>query len=287
MNKDVNENKAFESDVNRFKQLVEYKTPKQSLRQPLREYTFITAPQVNEEGEDEQQPQQGNSQEQGMQQQIPQQQSQVGGGIASNDGGQQQMDTQQDEQGVDMNNQQPQIQEPQPMVDPMQMQGQQTDGGDEIEDVDMETDTEQSDDEVIDVDELTQSQEAAEYKIDGVDDRLSKLFNVVTKLSDQLDQNAKNIMDLKDEFEKRNPTEEEKINLRSDLGKPYTESPKNYWDKKVATSNNYNIMNNNEVSPSDEQEEFNIKKSDIEGINMKDISDTLNFKQNLNDYLGF
>ena len=46
-------------------------------------------------------------------------------------------------------------------------------------------------------------------------------------------------------------------------------------------------MFDNEVSPSDEQDKFEIKKGDISGLNMKNISDTLNIDQKLSDYIGF
>jgi len=94
-------------------------------------------------------------------------------------------------------------------------------------------------------------------------------------------------MALKDEFEKRNPTEEEKLNIRSQTSYPYSETPKDYWTHKTSENPHYNVIYNNDVAPSDEQKEFEIRKSDIDGLNMKSISDTLDMKQDLNKYLGF
>ena len=157
----------------------------------------------------------------------------------------------------------------------------------EEEDDGIETQEMEPEDEVIDVDELTQSQEATEYKIDGVDDRLSKIFSVVKDFSDKLDKQEQSIMNLKDEFEKRNPTQTEKFNLRSQASGPFNQTPTEYWDKLTQENPNYEIIRDNEVSPSNEQEKYNITRGDISGLNMKNISDTLNIDQNLRDYIGF
>ena len=269
MDKNFIEENKFNDDVERFKQLFEYKSPKQSLKK-LYEYTFVTKGNVNEDGEQEED---GN---------MPQaDQSQMGGAPQAD------MNNMPPQgQQMDMNGMPPQDMQQPPMDDagamPMGDMGV-ADGSDE----NIETQEMEPDDEVIDVDDLTQSQEATEYKIDGVDDRLSKIYAVVQKFSDQLDKNAEDIKDLKTEFEKRNPTEEEKLNLRSQSSYPYSETPKGYWENKVKENPHYNVMYDNEVSPSEEQNKFEIKRSDISGLNMKDISDSLDIDQNLKDYIGF
>lgn len=281
----IKDNKLDEA-VERFRQISEYKSPKQSLKK-LYEYTFITAPQVNEDGdEDLQQPndssQNGgeidNDNNQNMQNSSPEPQNQ-GDDMNGQMGGEMQSDASQMPQN-DM--QQPTMNNTTPENDDMGDLSEPEVDGEEVETQEME-----SDDEVIDVDELTQSQEATEYKIDGVDDRLAKIYAVVQKFSDQLDKNEQSIMALKDEFEKRNPTEEEKLNIRSQSSYPYSETPKDYWDNKVKENPNYNVMYDNEVSPSEEQKKFEIKRSDISGLNMKNISDTLDINQKLSDYINF
>ena len=292
MDKNFIKTNQLDEAVERFQQIAEYKSPKQSLhklyerKHKLNEYTFITAPQVNEDGEENdgelQNPNDMNGGEQMNNQQggniAPDASNQMGDmngqndGVMPTDGSQMpQNDTQ---QGNDMNSN-------------MQMGGAEDFSEPEVEDDGIETQEMESDDEVIDVDELTQSQEATEYKIDGVDDRLSKIYAVVQKFSDQLERNEESIMALKDEFEKRNPTEEEKLNLRSQSSYPYSETPKDYWDKKTQENPHYNVMYDNEVSPSEEQKKFEITKNDISGLNMKSISDTLDIDQSLNKYLGF
>lgn len=292
MDKNFIKNTQLDEAVKRFQQIAEYKSPKQSLHKlyekkyKLNEYTFITAPQVNEDGEESdgelQKPDDMNGGEQMNNQQ--------GGNMAPDASNQ--MDDMNGQNDVEMSpdgSQMPQndIQQGNDMNGAVPMDGAEDLNEPEVEDDGIETQEMESGDEVIDVDELTQSQEATEYKLDGVDDRLSKIYAVVQKFSDQLERNEESIMALKDEFEKRNPTEEEKLNLRSQSSYPYSETPKDYWDKKTQENPHYNVMYNNEVSPSEEQKKFEITKNDISGLNMKSISDTLDIDQSLNKYLGF
>ena len=296
MDKNFIKNNQLDEAVERFRQIAEYKSPKQSLhklyerKHKLNEYTFITAPQVNEDGEENdgelQNPENMNG--------GGQMNNQQGGNIAPDASNQMgDMNGQNNGQMPTDGSQMPQndVQQGNDMNGNMQMNGTEGDMPDfsepEVEDDGIETQEMESDDEVIDVDDLTQSQEATEYKIDGVDDRLSKIYAVVRKFSDQLEKNEESIMALKDEFEKRNPTEEEKLNIRSQSSYPYSETPKDYWNKKTQENPHYNVMYNNEVSPSEEQKKFEITKDDISGLNMKSISDTLDIDQSLNKYLGF
>lgn len=266
--------------VKRFQEIADYKSPKQSLK----EWSFFNM--IDEEGEDNggdmQQPNGGDMQQGDMQQQPQNNQAQdpqnMGGDMNGQMGGEMQPQgtemPQNGDMGMQNNMQQP------PMDGEMPM-------GDEQQDDDIETQEMEPDDEVIDVDDLTQSQEATEYKIDGVDDRLSKIFAVVKDFSDKLDKQEQSIMNLKDEFEKRNPTQTEKFNIRSQAGGPFNQSVSDYWDNFSQSNPNYEIMRDNDVSPSDEQEQFNITKNDISGLNMKNISDTLDINQDLKDYIGF
>lgn len=289
MDKEFIEKNHLSEAVKRFNDIAEYKSPKQSLKN-LYEYTFITAPQINEDGEEEntpdnqQQPtdaQAGMQQQpmdngQGMNMQQPQADNTMGGdpNINSNADGGADMGT--DMSGA-MDNQNNMGEEEPNMEDFDEPQ---------TED-DVETEEMEADDEVIDVDELTQSQEATEYKIDGVDDRLAKIYALAQKFADQLEKNEESINALKTEFEKRNPTEEERLNIRSQSSYPYSETPKGYWAEKMKENPHYNVMYDNEVAPSEEEKKFEIKKSDIDGLNMKEIADSLDIDQNLNDYLKF
>lgn len=292
MDKNFIKNTQLDEAVKRFQQIAEYKSPKQSLHKlyekkyKLNEYTFITAPQVNEDGEESD----GELQKPDDMTGGEQMNNQQGGNMAPDASNQMDdMNGQNDGEMSPDGSQMPQndIQQGNDMNGAVPMDGAEDLNEPEVEDDGIETQEMESGDEVIDVDELTQSQEATEYKLDGVDDRLSKIYAVVQKFSDQLERNEESIMALKDEFEKRNPTEEEKLNLRSQSSYPYSETPKDYWDKKTQENPHYNVMYNNEVSPSEEQKKFEITKNDISGLNMKSISDTLDIDQSLNKYLGF
>ena len=176
--------------------------------------------------------------------------------------------------GADPNGEMP------PMDDPNMM------GGEGIEDIDMET--EQPGDEVVDVDELTQSQEATEFKVDNVDDKLNKVLKIISKFNDAIEANDQKIEDLKKEFQKRNPTAEETLNLRSLASYPFSERPDEYWKKQQQDHPNYNVISDNDVSTADEQKEFEIRKGDIDNFNERDIMKSLGESHiKLSDFLQF
>lgn len=157
---------------------------------------------------------------------------------------------------------------------------------DDIEDIEM--DTEQPGDEVIDVDELTQSQETTEFKIDDVDDKLNKVLQIISKFNDAIEANDQKIEDLKNEFAKRNPTAEETLNLRSLASYPYSEHPDKYWKKQQEEHPNYKVISDNDVSTADEQKEFEIRKSDIDNFNEREIMKSLGENQiKLSDFIDF
>jgi len=158
-----------------------------------------------------------------------------------------------------------------------------------VEDIDMDVDpdTMQPGDEVIDVDELTNAQEMSAEKIDGVDEKLTTLGQVVKKFIAAIEQNDAKIDELKAEFEKRNPTQQEKFNIRSQASGPFTESPREFWEKKVASNPNYQVMYNNEVPTKDEQQEFELRKTDIDGMPDKSVADSFDYPTKLKDILSF
>lgn len=180
--------------------------------QKLWEYTFITSPNtLTEEGDDE-------TGEDGK----DSQQANNGIGQNTNDNSvtnQQHVanNSTQNTSDNSMLNQQ-QTQDFNTQMPNQNFDGQEQNQGDEnFEDVtEMEPD-----DEVIDVDELVDAQEELSYKIDGVDDKLIKISKVIDRLIPAIDNNNERIEDLKREFEKRNPTEEEKMNKRIKDSYPY------------------------------------------------------------------
>lgn len=242
--------------------------------QQICEYTFITSPSLNEEGEEEQDP--NNMGEAPMPQdtqQAPQDGGQMNGG--QEQGMEQQQDPNMQQQGMEG-------MEDIPTEEEVPMDGEEM-GMEDGAPMDMM----QPGDEVIDVDDLTQSQQAAEIKIDDVDEKLTTLLNVVNKFSAAIEQNDQKIMDLKAEIERRNPTEEEKLNLRSQAAYPYNVQPKSFWDEKTKNSN-YKVTYDNEIPSSEEDKDnFTFTKKDLKGINDVEIAKSFDNFNQLSDFIKF
>ena len=159
-------------------------------------------------------------------------------------------------------------------------------GGD---DADMgDTEPMQSDDEVIDVSDLTDSQEATEKAIKGLDSRFDKVLKAIGKFEDLIKQNDDKIETLKKEFQKRNPTQLEKLGLRAATSYPFNISPAEYWKDKESSSN-YRIEDDNNGI---DQQQYTITANDISGASdWKSISDSLDdkflYNQTLDGVLKF
>ena len=251
--------------------------------QQINEYTFITSPMISEDGEDDEQ------------QNMPPQDNQMGG-----DNGQEpQQPMGQDAQGGEMGNdgnqpmdapQNPQDGGAVPMGNSPQDGNMMGNMGDNATPMDFEdngdTEEQQEGDTVIDVDDLTQSQEASEIKIDGVDDKLTRILSVINKFGSALLANDRKIDDLRQEFEKRNPSEQEMLNIRSQASYPYSETPKDYWDNKKAQNPHYNVIYDNDVSTSDEQKRFDITRDDVRDINVNEIGKSFDINDfKLDDFI--
>ena len=120
-----------------------------------------------------------------------------------------------------------------------------------------------------------------------MDEKLTTLGKVIEKFIDAIKQNDSKIADLKAEFEKRNPTQQEKFNIRSQASGPFTESPREYWDKVASTNPNYQVMYNNDVPTKDEQKEFELRKRDINDMDDRSVISSFDYPSNLEDILDF
>jgi hypothetical protein len=144
----------------------------------------------------------------------------------------------------------------------------------------------QAGDEVIDVDELTDSQKDTEKEVSKINDKFDKVIKAIGAFEELLRSNDEKIESLRNEFEKRNPTKTEKLHMQTARSYPFNQTPEDYWDEKVATSN-YEIIDNADK----EAGKFVITADDVNGNeNWKEISDTLDddflFNQTLNKILG-
>ena len=164
--------------------------------------------------------------------------------------------------------------------DDMDMNGD-MEGGDD-NGFDMGDETPGADDDVIDISELTdmqseikQGQDELSQKQDeqmsDIDTTFKTLMKVLKKYSSALDLQDKKLNDLKKEFTKRNPTEEEIMNVRLHAGgNPFDEKPEEYWNKFKDINNHYKITANNDAP------QYQIKKSDIDNFNDRMLDDDFN-----------
>lgn len=154
------------------------------------------------------------------------------------------------------------------------MQPMDSEVGDEMGD-DMSNEEVGPNDVVVNISDLTNSQEAIQQQqeelstqmdnqMSDVDQKLVTLLKVVNKFNDALNANDKKIKDLKQELIKRNPTEEEVMNVRLNAGgNPFAQKPEEFWDKFKDINNHYNITANNEAP----QNQYKITKMDIDNVN--------------------
>ena len=147
-------------------------------------------------------------------------------------------------------------------VDPSAM------GGDESEG--------QDDGDTIDIDGLTRAQDKLNVKqnhvgmdLSKVDTKIKTLIDTIQNLQDKLDANNSEIESLKSEFEKRNPTQTEKLNLRSLDSYPFNVKPNEYWEKK-ARQGGYDAYSDNDEPTS---KEYVITNNDVDNPT-RDIADT-------------
>lgn len=128
----------------------------------------------------------------------------------------------------------------------------------------------------IDIDELTKAQERLNVKqnqvgrdLSKVDQRMMDLMNTVEKLTNALDANNSEIESLKAEFEKRNPTQTEKLNLRSLDSYPFNVKPTDFWAEKNKQGGYQAYSDNNEPTT----QEYVITNDDVDNVDSY-IADT-------------
>lgn len=144
------------------------------------------------------------------------------------------------------------------------------------------------DGETIDIDGLTQAEDKLNVKqnrigrdLSKVDNRITTLINTINNLLTKVDSNNSEIESLKAEFEKRNPTQTEKLNLRSLDSYPFNVKPNEYWAEKAKqggyeayadndepTTKEYVITNDDVDNPSDDIANtfFKIDDDDIQTL---------------------
>ena len=142
----------------------------------------------------------------------------------------------------------------------------------------------QEEEDVIDVDDLTKAQEKTNDKVNSVgkdlgkvDARIEKLLGAIESLEGMFDKNNQEIADLRAEFEKRNPTQTEKLNLRSLDSYPFKIRPTDYWKEKGENSN-YSAYADNEEPTT---QEYVITNNDVDDFNEREIADSFSVPDEL------
>jgi hypothetical protein len=140
----------------------------------------------------------------------------------------------------------------------------------------------------IDIDGLTRAEDKLNVKqnrigrdLSKVDNRISTLIDTINNLLTKVDSNNSEIESLKAEFEKRNPTQTEKLNLRSLDSYPFNVKPNEFWAEKARqggyeayadndepTTKEYVITNDDVDNPSDDIANtfFKIDDDDIQTL---------------------
>ena len=151
------------------------------------------------------------------------------------------------------------------------------------------------DETVIDVDDITNAQEKMNDKVNvvgqdlgKVDDKIEALLQTLSKMETMINNNNQEIANFKAEFEKRNPTQTEKLNLRSLDSYPFNVNPKDYWAQKGADPNsNYSGFSNNGEPTT---QEYVITNNDVDDFSEREMEDSFDIadelRQDINKIFG-
>jgi hypothetical protein len=140
----------------------------------------------------------------------------------------------------------------------------------------------ESDGDTIDIDGLTKAEDKLNIKqnqigrdLAKVDTKISSLIDKIAGLQSALDSNSSELESLKAEFEKRNPTQTEKLDVRGALDSyPFNVRPDDFWANKMKERDNYEVYGDNDESTEDQ---YTITADDIEDL-PSDISKSFNIE---------
>jgi len=148
----------------------------------------------------------------------------------------------------------------------------------------MEEGEPEEEDDVIDVQDLTDAQEEVNDKVNSVgrdlgrvDSRIDKLLGAIETLQGMFDKNNQEIADLRKEFEKRNPTQTEKLNLRSLDSYPFKIRPTDFWNDKAEEGRYDAYADNREPTTN----EYVITNNDVDDFTEREIEDTFSVDDDL------
>lgn len=170
--------------------------------------------------------------------------------------------------------------------------------GDSLDsDSDIAPDNESSDEDTIDIDDLTDAQEKINHKtnkiginLGKVDNRIEHLMQSLEKMEDMIDSNNAEIMNLRKEFEKRNPTQIERIDMRRRFDSPgFNESPEESLAKRLQARDNYTVTDGGDKT---NDKQYTLTQNDIDSVGDSQVADYFykiddNDIQDINKIFGF
>lgn len=164
-------------------------------------------------------------------------------------------------------------------------------------DSDIAHDNDSSDEDTIDIDDLTDAQEKINHKtnkiginLGKVDNRIEHLMQSLEKMEDMIDSNNAEIMSLRKEFEKRNPTQIERIDMRRRFDSPgFNESPEESLAKRLQARDNYTVTDGGDKT---NDKQYTLTQNDIDSVGDSQVADSF-YKiddddiQDINKIFGF
>lgn len=164
-------------------------------------------------------------------------------------------------------------------------------------DSDIAPDNDSSDEDTIDIDDLTDAQEKINHKtnkiginLGKVDNRIEHLMQSLEKMEDMIDSNNAEIMSLRKEFEKRNPTQIERIDMRRRFDSPgFNESPEESLAKRLQARDNYAVTDGGDKT---NDKQYTLTQNDIDSVGDSQVADSFykiddNDIQDINKIFGF
>ena len=158
----------------------------------------------------------------------------------------------------------------------------------EFEDIEMDDEGGlQPGDNVVDVSQITDSQQQTNDEMQQLKDKFEqmiqasdKVVQTMEKLAQTAEDNQKELQNVKDDLAQRVPTEIEKLKGRKTFSEPFGNTVDDYW-KNRPRGDKYDMYPDNE----EEEQEYVLRKSDIENINPQTVYNS--FNQKLSDLVKF
>lgn len=134
----------------------------------------------------------------------------------------------------------------------------------------------------LDITELVGKSDEAVESSEQANEKISMLMSKFAELEERLpkmDMLGKQLEDLKQDIIKRNPTEVEKLEMRSMNSFPYNIKLSDYWEDKNNTQDNYDT-GNGEGRTSNQEKEYVLTQDEVDSdYNERSVRNSFNYKE--------